>query len=97
MVNLGSWDSVIIKSLLWVVLGIIVIILVMGLFFIIVSDIVGLFLLSLFFLGVYLIVLLVGWLCVGFFVYWVIFKYVNVFFKIYVVVSILVSLILYFV
>lgn len=95
--NLGSWDSAIIKSLSWVALGIIVITLVMGSFPTTASDIAGLLLSSLLFLGVYLIVSLVGWLCVGFPVHWVISKYANASFKIYVAVSILVSLILYFV
>lgn len=95
--NLGNWDSAIIKSLSWVALGIIVITLVMASLLTTASDIAGLFVSSLLFLGVYLLVSLVGWLCVGFPVHWVICKYANASFKIYMVVSILVSLTLYFV
>ena len=95
--NLGSWDSAIIKSLSWVALGIIVITLVMGSLPTTASDITGLFVSSLLFLSVYLLVSLVGWLCVGFPVHWVICKYANASFKISMVVSIIVSLTLYFV
>lgn len=97
VVNLGSWDSAIIKSLSWVALGIIVITLVMGSLPTTASDIAGLFLSSLLFLGIYLVVSLIGWICVGFPVHWVICQYANASFKVYVAVSILVSLILYFI
>lgn len=93
--NLGNWDSAIIKSLSWVALGIIVLTVLMDSIPKTASDIAGLFVSILLFFCVYLIISIVGWLCIGFPVHWIICKYANASFKLYVAVSFFVSLILY--
>jgi hypothetical protein len=74
--NLGSWDSAIIRSLFIssIFLPLVVIFNSGELQF---SDILGLFVSFLLYIGVFLLVSILGWLLIGFPTHWVICKFTN--------------------
>lgn len=75
--SLGRWDDAILKSLLFVGIGIAVSALFTGLAPSSVNDLLGLVVTFLLYVGVYLFISIVGWLVIGFPLHFLISKYTN--------------------
>ena len=93
--NLGNWDTAIIKSLSLVAFGLIAFSFIPGQLPTTAADLSGLFLTFALFLGVYLLISIIGWLFVGFPTHWLICKYSNSSYGFYIVAALAVGSLLF--
>ena len=73
----GEWDSAIIKSILYVGIGIAIWSLFTGLAPSSLKDVWGLLVVFFLYIGVYILISIIGWLVIGFPVHWFTTKYTN--------------------
>jgi hypothetical protein len=76
-VNLGSWDTAVIKSLLSVALGVVLFTIFSNSVPTTANDFYGVIVSILLFLGVYFVISIIGWLLIGFPIHWLITKYTK--------------------
>jgi len=76
-VNLGDWDTAIIKSISFVALGVAVCTMLSGSLPTTVNDFYGVIVSFLMFFGIYLVISIIGWLLIGFPIHWLISKYTK--------------------
>lgn len=87
--NLGDWDSAVVKSILFVGLIIAFLALLTGLFPKSLNDVVGLFVFFFLYIGVYILISIIGWFFIGFPIHWLACKYTNGSFFYYLVLPII--------
>lgn len=75
--NLGEWDSAVIKSILFVGFLIAFLNLFMGLFPSSPDDIFGLIVFFFLYIGIYILISIIGWLFIGFPIHWLACKYTS--------------------
>ncbi len=75
--NLGDWDSAVVKSILFVGLIIAFLALFTGRFPNSLNDVFGLFVFFFLYIGVYILISIIGWLFIGFPIHWLACKYTN--------------------
>lgn len=73
----GEWDSAIIKSILYVGIGIAIWPLFTGMAPSSLNDVFGLVVTFLLYIGVYILISIVGWLLIGFPIHWLVKKYTK--------------------
>ncbi|PKM20295.1 MAG: hypothetical protein CVV11_01910 [Gammaproteobacteria bacterium HGW-Gammaproteobacteria-15] len=87
--NLGDWDSAVVKSILFVGLIIAFLALFTGLFPKSLNDVVGLLVFFFLYIGVYILISIIGWLLIGFPIHWLACKYTNGSFFYYLVLPVI--------